>query len=84
MSITLKIPDNVIQGLRLPETEAEQRMKVELAVALYAQGLLALGKAAELAETPRLRFAELLAERGVDRHYSSEDLADDLAYASGE
>ena len=84
MGITVKIPDSVVQGLRLPELEAERRIKVELALTLYAQGLLSLAKAAELADTSRLLFAELLTERGVARHYSDEDLADDLTYARGE
>ncbi len=84
MGITVKIPDSVVQGLRLPEVEAERRIKVELALTLYAQALLSLGKAAELADTSRLLFAELLTERGVARHYSDQDLADDLSYARGE
>ncbi len=81
MSITLTIPDSVVQGLRLPESEAEQRLRTELALVLYAQEILSFGKAAELARTTRLLFADLVAQRGIPRHYGEDDLAGDLSYA---
>jgi predicted HTH domain antitoxin len=84
MGVTLRIPDSVVQGLRLPEEEIPQRLRTELAVALYAQGVLSLGKAAELAEMTRFLFGELVSQRGIARHYSDEDLAQDLSYARGE
>jgi predicted HTH domain antitoxin len=56
MSLRLDIPDSVVQGLRLPEEEIPGRLRTELAIALYAQGVLSLGKAAELAEMSRLLF----------------------------
>ena len=84
MSITLRIPDSVARGLRIPEGEAEQRLRQGLAVALYARGLLSLGKAAELAGAARFLFADLLTERSIPRHYGEEELAEDLKYASGE
>ncbi|MCU1232825.1 MAG: hypothetical protein JWP63_792 [Candidatus Solibacter sp.] len=61
--MTLNISDSVIQGLRLPEGEIAQRLRTELAVALYTQGALSLGKAAELAEMGRMIFGEILGQR---------------------
>ncbi|SPF55918.1 putative small protein [Candidatus Sulfopaludibacter sp. SbA4] len=84
MGLTLNIPDSVIQGLRLPEGEIAQRLRTELAIALYSQGVLSLGKAAELAEKSRIMFGELVGERGIPRQYSEEDLAQDLSYARDE
>lgn len=84
MSVNLHIPDSVVQGLRLPEGEVPSRLKIELAIALYAQGVLSLAKAAELAEMRRLPFGELLGRRGIARHYGEEDLAQDLSYARSE
>jgi predicted HTH domain antitoxin len=84
MSITLHIPDSVVGSLRIPEGEAEQRLRQELAVALYARGLLSLGKAAELAGTTRFLFSDLLTQWNIPRHYGEEELAEDLKYASGE
>ena len=82
--MTLHIPDSVIEGLRIPEGEIAQRLRTELAVSLYAQGALSLGKAAELAEMKRSSFGELVGQRGIPRHYGDEELAQDVAYARGE
>jgi predicted HTH domain antitoxin len=84
VGLNLNIPDSVVQGLRLPEGEIPQRLKTELAIALYAQGVLSLGKSAELAEMSRLMFGELVGQRGIARQYSEEDLAHDISYARGE
>lgn len=84
MSVQLQIPDRVVQAIRLPEERIAQELRLELAIALYAQGLLSFGKARELAEKGKYEFGQLLGQRGVARHYSREDLEDDLAYARGE
>jgi len=84
MGVSLRIPDSVVQGLRLPEGEIAQRLRTELAIALYSQGVLSLGKSAELAEMPRTVFGDLLGQRGIARHYGDEDLAQDVSYARGE
>ena len=84
MTIQLTIPDSVAQCIRLPELDIESRLRHELAVALYAQEILPLSKAAELAGFTRETFAELVARRGIPLHYSEEDLANDIAYARGQ
>jgi predicted HTH domain antitoxin len=81
MSIHLSIPDSVAQALRLPQGEQQQRLASELAVTLYAQGILPFGKARELAGMTKYEFGILLGKRQVVRHYTDEDLQDDVAYA---
>jgi predicted HTH domain antitoxin len=82
--MTLNIPDSVLDGLLIPEAEVAQRLRTELAVALYAQGALSIGKAAELAETDRITFGEILGQRGIARHYGDAELAQDIAYVRSE
>jgi predicted HTH domain antitoxin len=84
MTIHLEISESIVGSLRLPEPEIESRLRSELAVALYGQGILPLGKAAELARTSRYAFAELAASRQIARHYTDDDLAQDLDYARGQ
>jgi len=84
MSLQLSIPDDVLSAIRLPETRIEKALLQELAIALYAQELLSLGKARELAQMDNYEFGQLLGQRGVLRHYTNEELEDDLNYASGE
>ena len=84
MSLELHIPDSVAQAIRMPEERMAQELMVELAIALYAKGALSFGKARELAEMGKYEFGRLLGERHIPRHYSEEDLEDDLSYARGE
>lgn len=82
MSILLEIPDSVAQAIRLPLVEQKQQLLVELALALYAQGALSFGKARELAGLDKYEFGLLLGQRRIPRHYTAEDLQDDIAYAN--
>jgi len=65
MSITLTVSDSVARSLRLPAGEAEGRLRCELALSLYAQGILSFGKATELSAISRWQFADLVARRGI-------------------
>jgi predicted HTH domain antitoxin len=84
MSVHLDIPESVATSLRLPLPEIEPRLRTELAVALYAQGILSFGKASELAGSTRYEFGNLASQRGIARHYTDVELGQDLDYASGQ
>ena len=84
MMYHLDIPESIASSLRLPTSEVEPRLRTELAVALYAQGILSFGKATELAGLSRYAFADLIGERNIPRHYTDDDLARDLDYARGQ
>ena len=81
MSLQLDIPDSVTQALRLPHAEQQQRLTTELALSLYAQGILSFGKAREMARLSKHEFGLLLGQRRIPRHYEAGDLQDDLTYA---
>lgn len=81
MGLQILISDSVLQAIRLPEQRIEQELRQELAIALYSQALLSFGKARELAVMDKYEFSQLLGERGVLRHYTPEELDDDLTYA---
>jgi predicted HTH domain antitoxin len=84
MGLQLDISESIASGLRLPEAEIEPRLRLELALALYAQEILSFGKAVELAGITRYRFGDVLSARGIPRHYSDADLELDLSYARGQ
>ena len=84
MAVHLDIPESIAASMKLPDPEIEPRLRTELAVALYAQGILPFGKASELANTSCSSFAELAAQREIGRRYTEEELAQDLAYARGQ
>jgi predicted HTH domain antitoxin len=84
MTFHLDIPESIATSLRLPEPEVEPRLRTELALALYSQGILPFGKASELAGTSRFAFGDLVARRELPRHYTAEELKQDLDYARGQ
>jgi predicted HTH domain antitoxin len=84
MTFHVDIPESVASSLRLPMPEVEPRLRTELAIALYGQGILSFGKASELAGTTRYVFADLIGRREIPRHYSADELAQDLNYADGQ
>jgi predicted HTH domain antitoxin len=77
----LDIPESIAATIKLPEREVEPRIRLELAIALYAQDMLSFSKAVELANTSRYEFGQLLTRREIPRHYTAEDLELDLQYA---
>jgi predicted HTH domain antitoxin len=77
--ITLELPPDLRDALRVPLAEQEARLRRELAIRLYEKGLLSFGKARELAGLSRWAFHELLATEGILRHYDLEELEADLA-----
>jgi predicted HTH domain antitoxin len=81
MSVTLEIPADILSSVRIPPQEMEARLRLELAVALYSQNLLASGKACALAGLTRLEWENVLGKRAVPRHYGEADLAEDVSHA---
>mgnify|MGYP006302156125 CR=1 FL=1 len=84
MNIALSIPDPIVQAIRLPEEQIAPVLTKELAVSLYQRRYLSFGKARELAGLGKYEFGNLLGERGIPRHYTDEELAEDIAYARRE
>ena len=75
MQKCLEIPQDVLDSARLTLGE----LKVELAISLYAQGRLSVGKARELADKSLWEFRQLLALRRISPHYDGAAFEDDLA-----
>ena len=71
----LEIPQDVLDSARLTPAE----LKMEMAVYLYAQGRLSIGKARDLARMSLWEFRQLLALRRISPHYDERDLDEDIA-----
>ena len=81
-ALSLEIPEDVLKSVKLPPDEIEKEFRQELALALYKRGVLSSGKACILAQMTRWQFETLLGEREIPRHYSAENLEDDIHYAN--
>jgi predicted HTH domain antitoxin len=61
-TITIRIPE---QGLNTATADIEHDIKVYLAVKYYQEGLITIGKAAELADMPKMDFELFLAHNDI-------------------
>ncbi|MFA4646597.1 UPF0175 family protein [Pyrococcus kukulkanii] len=60
------------------ETELPKLVKVYLTIELYREGIVSLGKAAEIAGVSKWEMMEILASKGIPLQYSEEDLREDV------
>ena len=78
--IEIELPQHIIfvmRGMDKPE-EVKRKMKMALAIFLFQEESISLGKAAELAEVSRVRFMEVLKEHGLPSHeYGEKDFERD-------
>ena len=70
----LEVPRDILDAARLTLPQ----LKIELALHLYAQGRLSIGKARELAGMSLWEFRQLLASRRISPHYDVVDLEEDI------
>ena len=71
----LEIPQDIFDSARLTPAE----LKIEMAVHLYAEQRLSIGKARELAGLTLWEFRQLLASRRISPHYDAADLDQDVS-----
>ncbi len=74
MQITLELPDDIVQSAHLTEAELLR----EIAIVLFQQERITLGRASLLCRMDQIEFQKLLANRGISIHYDIEDYEADL------
>ncbi len=75
--IIIEVPE----GLQVPSSELEERIRIELALRLYEKGIASLGQARRIAGLSKWDFLELLAKEGISLHYDEKELREDLEVA---
>jgi predicted HTH domain antitoxin len=70
---SLEIPQDILDSARL----SIDQVRTELAVHLYEQGRLSIGKAHELAGLSLWEFRQLLGSRRISPHFEAADLEQD-------
>lgn len=77
--LTIEIPESAFRALKIPEDQWPAFFRTTVAVALYREGRISLGKAKELAGLEnKWEMIQLLNERGVDLNYTAGDAKEDL------
>lgn len=72
--IKIEIPREIAAATRMSSDE----LRIELAVHLFEQKKLSMGKASETARMSEWDFMQLLGLRGISWHYDVEDFEADL------
>ena len=80
-NVTIEIPADVLTLADVPGVSDSNRATLLLALELYREGRVSLGRAAELAGVGIEEFMEFSAHRQVSLHYGEADLAEDHATA---
>ncbi|MCW5553466.1 MAG: UPF0175 family protein [Verrucomicrobiae bacterium] len=73
--MTIEVQDEALRGLALTQSQA----LLDLAVGLFTERRVTLGRAAAVARISQLDFQKELARRGIPLHYDVEDLRADVA-----
>lgn len=77
--LTIEIPESAFRPLKIPKDQWPAFLRNTMAVALYREGRISLGKAKELAGLEnKWEMIQLLSERGVDFNYTAGDAKEDL------
>ena len=76
-TVTVNIPEEVLELAGLKEGSSSDRATKLLALELFREGRVSLGRAAELAGVGVEEFMELAAQRKVSLHYAADELAED-------
>jgi predicted HTH domain antitoxin len=83
----IEVPDELLRLLRdtrLGERPPATQVQIALAIHLFLDGVISVGKAAELAGEPRFEFERLLAEMGLPAaRYDTADYDEDLRGIAG-
>jgi predicted HTH domain antitoxin len=64
-TISIDIPSDIFLALNENENELKNDIKISLAIRLYQQEKLTIGKAAQLCGLSRYNFETLLSENGI-------------------
>ena len=70
----LTLPDDLLRG----QNVTEEQLLFNLALGLYIDGKVTLGRAALIAGMPKSAFLDELGQRRIPVHYDADDLESDL------
>jgi predicted HTH domain antitoxin len=77
-TVAVELPSALLKAANLEERNLSQEAARLLALELYREGKVSLGRAAELCQTPLAAFMNFAARHGVPPlRYSSEDLEEE-------
>ena len=77
-TVSIDFPRDLINIFKIREKEFPHKVRETLSIELYREGLVSIGKAAEIAKVSIWEMQEILAGKKVPLNYYSEDLEADI------
>jgi predicted HTH domain antitoxin len=65
MKVEIELPRDLLTALDIPESELGRRATEWIALELFQEGEISAGKAGEILGLSKVRFLDLLSERGL-------------------
>lgn len=79
MKVTsIEVPEELTYLLKTRDKDLPKKVRELLAVELYREGVISLGKAAEIAGVSKWEMFEILAAKKIPLQYYPEDLEEDV------
>ena len=75
--ISVKVPRDLVRILKVRDEEIPKLVRLYLAIELYRERKVSLGKAAEIAGVNKWEMMEILASKNIPIQYNVEDLEND-------
>lgn len=78
-TINIELPSDILLTLNESEYELKKRIKLSLAVQLYTQQKITIGKACQIADMTRIQFETLLSDHKIPiSNLDIEDVLSDI------
>jgi len=78
LDVKLSFPREVVNILKTREEYLGPLLKEKVALELFREGLVSVGKASEIAGLTRNDMLDLLASKKIPLHYTPSDLREDI------
>ena len=78
MGIMVEIPDDLEVILKIDKKDIPKAVKLYLAIELYRERKISLGKASEIAGISKEEMMKVLSRKGIPINYDIDDLKEDI------
>lgn len=79
----VEIPDDLWVILKIDKKDIPKAVKLYLAIELYREGKISLGKASEIAGITKEEMMEVLSRKKIPINYDVDDLKEDVEKLEG-
>ena len=83
VKVQMELPEEALASAHIAKKRASVELKKLIALELFREGVISIGKGAEIAGMCIADFIDLTAQKEIPLHYTEEDLREDMKWARG-